>query len=481
MLPQAEAVLRLYQEGVGRSRRVLEGRVRELETKVDKYKVVRGLALLVERRCTFSPREGPPPQDLRRRLFDEAKGAAVTPEEKEALLARLAPEFGLAPQALVQHLWSDLEEEELLRSVPPLDPHDLLRRFNLGQCQTLLFKATQLDLTFGTPDAYREAVARIKRKGLMFTAEASSGGASPILRVEGVVSFLRSTERYGTRLAQLLPDMLTLPGWSLTAKVLYRDSSGRKRHLDFHLDQGMMEYLDVAPEPLSTPGGEPALLTVAASASRAGFIVDQAPPPIAVGGGLEYPDLLLSRDGKTVYVEVVGFWAREWLERKLERTEGAPGPYVVVAPRESAVAAAMEHSRLRVVKGEAFNLEDLKPHLPKREAPKEPPRRDIGPVDLAVPAVEVLDVAIVARDNRVPQAQALELLEARGFVCGGGFAVKRESLASLHDEVAKALPELHRVEEILGHHGLTEHILPVLGYHVLWKGLTGTVVAAREP
>ncbi|EQD73127.1 protein containing DUF790, endonuclease-like protein, partial [mine drainage metagenome] len=93
MLPQAEAVLRIYRERVGQSRRELGKQVRDLEAKVDKYKVVRGLALLVERRCAFSPREGPSPTKVRARLFDETKGAAVTPEERAAVLARLAPEF----------------------------------------------------------------------------------------------------------------------------------------------------------------------------------------------------------------------------------------------------------------------------------------------------------------------------------------------------------------------------------------------------
>ncbi|EQD40836.1 protein containing DUF790, endonuclease-like protein, partial [mine drainage metagenome] len=136
-LPQAEAVTKVYHNGVGRSRRELDVRVRELEAKVDKYKVVRGLALLVERRCAFSAREGPSPTDLRRRLFDEVKGAAVTPEERASVVARFAPEFGLAPAALSDHLWADLEEEEILRAIPPMDPGGLLRRFNLGQCQTL--------------------------------------------------------------------------------------------------------------------------------------------------------------------------------------------------------------------------------------------------------------------------------------------------------------------------------------------------------
>ena len=111
---------------------------------------------------------------------------------------------------------------------PADGPGSLLRRFNLGQCQTLLFKATQMSLTFGTPEAYRDAVRRVKRRGLMFTAEAPEDGGAPVLRVEGVVSFLRSTERYGTRLAQILPDLLSLPGWTLLAKVLYPGLDGEK-------------------------------------------------------------------------------------------------------------------------------------------------------------------------------------------------------------------------------------------------------------
>jgi uncharacterized protein len=478
-IPQAEAVTKVYQQGVGRSRRELEIRVRELEAKVDKYKVVRGLALLVERRCAFSAREGPSPTDLRRRLFDEVKGAAVTPEERVAVLARLAPEFGLAPAALSDHLWADLEEEEILRAIPPMDPGGLLRRFNLGQCQTLLFKATQMSLTFGAPEAYRDAVRRAKRRGLMFTAEAPEAGGAPVLRVEGVVSFLRSTERYGTRLAQILPDLLSLPGWTLSAKVLYRDSTGRKRHLDFRLDHGMAEYLDVPPEEADVPEFPPALEAVAVSAERAGLLVDRVPAPLVVGGGFEYPDLVVSRDGKSLYVEAVGYWSREWLERKLERTERAPGPYVVVAPKDLAVAAAFDHPRLFVAGRGGLKLERVKSLLPAPETPREPPRREVAPGELSVPPGPALVVGEVARANRVPSAQARELLESLGFVCAGGFAVRREALPEIRGEVRKSLPELERVEEALRRWELTASVHPALGFSVKWKGLSGAVVRKR--
>lgn len=476
MQPQAEAVLRIYREGVGGTRRELVTRVRDLEAKVDKYKVVRGLALLVERRCAFSPREGPPPSGLRERLFDATKGAAVTPEERDAVLARLAPEFGLPPERLADHLWSDLEEEEVLRSVPELDPRDLLRRFNLGQCQTLLFKADQLSLTFGTSEAYRVAARRVKRQGLMFTAEAPKDGENPTLRVEGVVAFLRSTERYGTRLARLLPDLLSLPGWKLVAKVLYRDSAGRKRHLDFRLDEGMAEYLDLPVEDPGEAAFPPVLEGLAAAAERDGFAVDRLPPPLAMGGGLEYPDLALSRDGTTVYVESVGYWSPAWVERKLERTERAPGPYVVVAPKGLAVAAVIQHARLRIVKSKGLNLGELRPFLPEAGAVEELPRRDLAPELLVVPDRAALVVRDVARANRVPTAQATELLEARGFLCAGGLALRRELLPEVCARVRSALPDLDRVESALREWDLSTAILPDLGFQIKWKGLESATV-----
>ena len=342
--------------------------------------------------------------------------------------------------------------------------------------QTLLFKADQLSLTFGTSEAYRVAARRVKRQGLMFTAEAPKDGENPTLRVEGVVAFLRSTERYGTRLARLLPDLLSLPGWKLVAKVLYRDSAGRKRHLDFRLDEGMAEYLDLPVEDPGEPAFPPVLECLAAAAERDGFAVDRLPPPLAMGGGLEYPDLALSRDGTTVYVESVGYWSPAWVERKLERTEKAPGPYVVVAPKGLAVAAVIQRARLRIVKSKGPTLEELRPFLPRSGAVEELPRRDLSPEMLIVPDRASFVVIDVARVNRVPKAQATELLEARGFLCAGGLALRRELLPEVCARVRSALPDLDRVESALREWDLSTAILPDLGFQIKWKGLESATV-----
>jgi hypothetical protein len=479
MRAQADAVLRIYQESLGRSRREIEGRIRELESKVDKYKVVRGLALLVERRGTFTRREGPEPAVLRRHLFDVTKGGAITPEERDRVLARVAPEFGLPPRALTEQLWSDLEEEEVLRSLPALDPGDLLRRFNLGQCQTLLFRATQMSLSFRTPEAYRLAVTRIKRQGLMFTSEPNPEGGGPFLRIEGVVSFLRSTERYGTRLAQLLPELLTLPGWALVSKVHYRDSFGKKRHLDFRLDEGMAEYLAVRAEEPPTEPVPVALEELARNAERQGVAVERSPSPVAVGGGLEYPDLVLTRGGASVYVEAVGYWSPAWLERKLQRTERTPAPYLVVAPKDLAVAAMLRHPRLIVPRAVGLSFADIQPYLPRGDTSEELPRKDLLPGSLVLPKGSVIRWEEVARSNRIPTSQARELLEERGFLCAAGTALDRKVFAEVRGEVRTALPEYPPVERVLQKWGLPPEFLPTLGFRLKWKGLEPVSVTEK--
>lgn len=481
MTPQAEAVQRIFRESVGRSRRDIEVRIRELESKVDKYKVIRGLALLVERRASFSPREGPAPPVLRRRLFDVTQGAAITPEERARVLAQVAPEFALSPQALAEHPWGDLEEEEILRSIPALDPGDLLRRFNLGQCQTLLFRATQMSLTFGTPEAYRLAVTRIKRQGLMFTAEEATDGKGPVLQVEGVVSFLRSTERYGTRLAQILPEMLALPGWALASKVLYRDSMGRKRHLDFRLDAGMAGYLNVNSNDTVAAPLPRVLEELALTAEKEGLGVDRSPPPAAMGGGLEYPDLALFRGEDSVLIEAVGYWSKDWLERKLQRTERAPRPYLIVAPKDLAVGALAQHRRLIVPKASGLDARHVLSLLPSRAPSRDPPRRELSPESLRVPDDRVLKLGEIGHANQIPPSQAQEILEARGFLCAGGCALDPRAVPQVREQVRGALPNFGEVERVLLGWKLPLEILSVLGFVVKWKGLEASAVAERQP
>ena len=70
----------------------------------------------------------------------------------------------------------------------------------------------------------------------------------------------------------------------------------------------------------------------------------------------------------------------------------------------------------------------------------------------------------MARAGRVPMAQAMELLDNRGFPCAAGFALRRELLPEVLARVRSALPDLERVERALREWDLSPTVLPDLGF-----------------
>jgi hypothetical protein len=465
------ALLQLYRGSLGRSRREIELRVREVEARAEKFKVVRGLALLIERDSTFAQREGPPPPRIREYIFTHNPGGAVTPDDRERALRAAAAEFGVGPETVPALMWADFEEEYLLTGVPDIAPEWLLQRFNLGQCQTLLFRAEQLSLSFEGEEAYREAIRRTKRAGLMFTAEP---GPPPTLVVEGVVAFLRSTERYGTRMAKLLPSLLTLPGWKLEAKVLHTDSGGKRKVRTLRLSSEISRYLGLGEETPEDPPSPGTAVELARWLGSLGLAVDGRPGPVASGGGFEFPDLLVEGPSGRIYVECVGYWSKEWVLKKLKRTQGLETPYLVIAPRELAVGASPEHGRLiglgpRGIEGPGVKGKVLALVGTGRTA--SPSQRTGPPGEEGAPGPAY-------RLTELPRGPGERILPA-GYRTLGSFAIRKEVLGSLRDEIALALPDLAEVEKVLTRHGLDSSVLGPMGFVIKWHGLDRAEVEER--
>ena len=71
-LELARQLIKLYSEALGQKKRELDEQVSELEEWVSDYRFVRGLAVLLDRRCRMETRASVNPIDVRRRLFQVA-------------------------------------------------------------------------------------------------------------------------------------------------------------------------------------------------------------------------------------------------------------------------------------------------------------------------------------------------------------------------------------------------------------------------
>ena len=165
----AGRVLGTFQGHVGEERGVLRDALRDLEGEAEDFKLVRGLAHLVERDAVFEVRAPVDPERARRTAFDAAEDAGVVHEdERETALVEAAAKFpgGVSPDELADALYADRETREVLAEVPQRwTPTSLVAQYNLSLAMTALFDATELRVTCSDP---RRLVSAVKRLGLLY-------------------------------------------------------------------------------------------------------------------------------------------------------------------------------------------------------------------------------------------------------------------------------------------------------------------------
>ncbi len=184
----AEELIHIFERFVGRRQGDLP--LDELEEGYD-YRVIRGLVILLERRCVFEVQCKVDPVNARRAVFEEAKGPVTSNERRDMVLRGAASSLGISVDDLEKSLWSDSESELILKEFNSLSPEELLRSYNLSLAQTLLFKAMGMEIYVGSN--YQNIFRSIKYLGLMYLVEKHDDMFCII--VEGPMSLMKMTER----------------------------------------------------------------------------------------------------------------------------------------------------------------------------------------------------------------------------------------------------------------------------------------------
>jgi len=101
-------------------------------------------------------------------------GIPTTLEERRVILEREAKRLGVPVDGLEDSIYSDLDEEQILRGFQPLGEADLIRLYNLGQTQTLIFRCSELEFT--ASGNWQAIFRRIKWLGLIYTIQQRERG-----------------------------------------------------------------------------------------------------------------------------------------------------------------------------------------------------------------------------------------------------------------------------------------------------------------
>ncbi len=324
----AEAYLEAARAHVGRPREELGEAWQAIDTNARKRKLAGGLRKLVDDGCVFDEDTALDPIAIRRAVFLRAtqlrrarNDGELRPFERGAVVREIAASLGQPPEELERALFADLRGEHVLRSAPVLNAASLVESYEIGRGQAILLRAVRVrcEVKAGSPVAVRAFFAWLKFQKLLFTTERSMSGGFAVV-IDGPFSMFESVTKYGLRLALVLPALRTLDTWSLVADIrwgkertplVFRLSSadgsrpeGHGATTAPHLSEDVQGLLD----------GINAMPKTRWSAEVATTLLDRP------GLGVCIPDLVLRREGLTdpVYVELLGFWSRDAVWKRVE-------------------------------------------------------------------------------------------------------------------------------------------------------------------
>lgn len=332
----AEAYLAAAREHVGRTREELSETWKEIGTRAKKRRLAAGLEKLVDDGCVFDVDDELDPIALRRALFlratelRRARGDA-RPFDRAAVLADVAAAMGKTPAAVDAALFSDLRGEHVLRSAPVLGAASLVDAYEMGQAQAVLLRAVRVtcEVKAASPAAMRAFFTQLKFHRLLFTVTRQRDGFT--IAIDGPFSMFESVTKYGLRLALILPALRLLDAWTLTADVRW----GKEREaLVFKLSSAEARERSAAGAAQSLPDEVQALLDGARALEKSGSPWRAEVASVLLdhpGLGVCIPDLVLRREGDSepVYVEVLGFWSRDAVWKRIELAQQGLGARIV--------------------------------------------------------------------------------------------------------------------------------------------------------
>jgi uncharacterized protein len=311
---------------VGRPRGELEAALAAVDSEARDAKLKAGLGKLVLDRCTFEADPPVPPQALREELFSRA--AAARREhghiDRDALVAIVAEGHALAAAALERALYADLKASHTLLAFDAIAPGALVEQFARGQAQAVLLRAERVvaRVTCKSPASLRALFRALKFHRLLFTA--ISEGDAHVIGIDGPMSLFEASTKYGPRLAMALPALEACDRLELEAIVRW----GKERtRLVFRHEHALAKAFGEEP-PLPD---EVEALRDALARGENGLEVRRSAAILTLPGvGTVVPDLELRDErGRIAYVEVLGFWSRDAVWRRIELAQRGLGARVV--------------------------------------------------------------------------------------------------------------------------------------------------------
>jgi len=332
-----------FQKAVGSTQGELDRQLSELEGDSPDYRLKRGLAhILKSSFCTFEVVSPLEPKELRQRVFSLAAASVPSRQASEKTLETLSVTLSqelnheVLPAQILTGLYADLHENRILTQFDDPAPEALLHRYNLSQAQGIFYRATHMTLNAhrNVPGEYKILFRYLKLFGLMTYIEGDADHGFTIT-IDGPTSLFKPSTRYGLAIAKLLPALLHVTKWSLTATLQTRDPyTGTTKTGRFSLNDhcGLVTHYP--------PGKTYDSMLEASFANRwdslkTDWVLEREVDLIPLPGSVMIPDFrLVHPDGRTYLLEIVGYWHPAYLQRKFSQVRRSDCDNLILAISE---------------------------------------------------------------------------------------------------------------------------------------------------
>jgi uncharacterized protein len=340
----ATDVIALFQAAKNTTHGELNRQLQGLEGEETDYRIKRGLAHLLAGDAfsafeTVSPLD---PATLRDRIFALSAQTAASPQATQATLETLAVtlthelEREVLPSQIHTGLYADLADNQILTRFEAPTPEALLHRYNLSQAQGVFYRASHVILNAhrNDPGEYKLLFRYLKLFGLMTYIEGDADHGFT-LTIDGPTSLFKPNTRYGLKLAMLLPALLHVTKWNLTATLHLKDAySGKERTGRFSLDSDCGLVTHYPPGKTYDSMLEASFVERWAKA-KTDWQLEREVDLIPIPGSVMIPDFrLVHPDGRTFLLEIVGYWRPDYLRKKFSQVRQSGRDDLILAISE---------------------------------------------------------------------------------------------------------------------------------------------------
>lgn len=289
-------------------------------------KLADGLKKLIDDGLVFEVCVDVDPVALRKETFERATAIRQGLDEdarfdRGALLAEIGARRGLDADEVERGLFGDLKSAQVLKAVESPPPKALIERYDLEQARAVLLRAVRLTARIrgAKPAAMRALFRKLKFRRLLHTVHREADGSYRI-EIDGPFSLFESVTKYGLSLALALPAIIACGRWSIDAEIRWgKQRTAMRFALEGKAHAEDDELADDLPEEAR------ALLERFSKRSKSPWVVARADDIIDLPGvGLCVPDLAFThqKTGEVVLLEVMGFWSRDAVWKRVELVEG---------------------------------------------------------------------------------------------------------------------------------------------------------------